>query len=113
VTARQLNQSAAISVIGQASWSTRNPRPTRSTNMTDVEPHDEQSFGDKAKTWAISALGWLIVAALVFFAINWLFSALAIAFKAVFSLAIVGLMIFGYFKLRPKQRHDKQQAHDQ
>lgn len=68
--------------------------------MTDVEPHDEQSFGDKAKTWAISALGWLIVAALVFFAIDWLFSTLAIAFKAVFSLAIVGLMIFGYFKLR-------------
>jgi hypothetical protein len=81
--------------------------------MTDVEPHDEQSFGDKAKTWAISSLGWLIVAALVFFAINWLFSTLAIAFKAVFSLAIVGLMIFGYFKLRQKQRHDKQPAHDQ
>ena len=82
--------------------------------MTDAETPDEQSFGDKAKTWAISALGWLIVAALVFFAIDWLFSTLAIAFKAVFSLAIVGLMIFGYFKLRRnKRRHDKQQTHDQ
>ena len=80
--------------------------------MTDTT-NDDQSFGDKAKTWAISALGWLIVAVIVFFLIDWLFSTLAIAFKAVFSLAIVGLMIFGYIKLRRnKRRHDKQQHED-
>ena len=75
---------------------------------------DEQSFGDKAKTWAISAFGWLIVAAIVFFLINWLFSTLAIAFKAVFAVVIVGLMIFGYIKLRRNgPHHEQEQAHDQ
>lgn len=75
---------------------------------------NEQSFSDKAKTWAISAFGWLIVAVIVFFLIDWLFSTMAIAFKAVFSVAIVGLMIFGYIKLRyNKRHHDKEQAHDQ
>lgn len=73
-----------------------------------------QSFGDKAKSWAISAFGWLIVALIVLFLINWLFSTLAIAFKAVFSVAIVGLMIFGYVKLRrDKRRREAQQTHEQ
>ena len=81
--------------------------------MTDTTK-DERSFGDKAKSWAISAFGWLIVAVIVFFLINWIFSTLAIAFKAVFSVAIVGLMIFGYVKLRlNKRRCEEQEAHDQ
>ena len=80
--------------------------------MTDAT-QDERSFGDKAKSWAISAFGWLIVAVIVFFLINWIFSTLAIAFKAVFSVVIVGLMIFGYFKLRRNRlQHDQEQAHD-
>ena len=81
--------------------------------MTDTT-ENAQSVGDKAKSWVVSAFGWLIVALIVFFLINWLFSTLAIAFKAVFAVAIVGLMIFGYVKLRRNERrHDQQQTHNQ
>ena len=76
--------------------------------MTDTTTN-EQSFGDQAKSWAISAFGWLIVAGIVFFLIDWLFSTLAIAFKAVFAVVIVGLMIFGYVKLRRNNRHHEQE----
>ena len=81
--------------------------------MTDTT-ENAQSVGDKVKSWAVSAFGWLIVALIVFFLINWLFSTLAIAFKAVFAVVIVGLMIFGYVKLRRNERrHDQQQTHNQ
>ena len=81
--------------------------------VTDVDSTSEQSFGDKAKSWAISAFGWLIVAVIIYFLVDWLFSTLAIAFKAVFSVAIVGLMVFGYVKLRRnKRRRDAPSARE-
>lgn len=67
---------------------------------TNDSTTDEQELSEKATNWLVSAVGWFIVGVVVFLAINWLFSTLALAFKVVFWVVIVGAMIVGYLKLR-------------